>query len=221
MKQLLMKQLLMSKENNMKKVAQLFSSLVKAFILVIGICATFLQAKEQPPVGSEPNDFQVPVTDTITLVNGLKVSFIPYGTTPKTTIRLVTNTGNIDDNDLPWLSDISYEMLKQDTKNYSAKEIAEQMASMGGQLNSSVAMDMSWLGTDVLSEFSEQAIETIADIVLNASLNQEDVKRVLANHNRQLKVQLSQPGNIANQAFYQQLLWQASLWAVIPNNSFF
>ena len=181
-----------------------FNLLALASVLSFSL-VTSLYAKEQPPIGSEPSNFQVPKTTTMQLDNGLKVTFIPYGTTPKATIRLITNTGNIDDGNQPWLADLSYEMLRQGTKTQSAKEIAENIASMGGQINSSVAMDSSWLGVDVLSEFSADAIDVLADMVLNPALAYSDLLRIKTDRIRQLKVQLSQPGNIATQAFYKAI----------------
>ncbi len=99
---------------------------------------TSAYAKEKLPAGGEPGSFQVPETDSSVLDNGLKVTFIPYGTTPKAPIRLITTTGNVDDGEQPWLEDLSCEMLCQGTKTQSAKAIAENVASMGGQISSSV-----------------------------------------------------------------------------------
>jgi len=192
------------KENKMYLIKKSFNLLALASILSFSL-VTSPYAKEQPPVGSKPSNFQVPKTSTMQLDNGLKVTFIPYGTTPKATIRLITNTGNIDDGNQPWLADLSYEMLRQGTKTQSAKEIAENVASMGGQINSSVAMDSSWLGLDVLSEFSEDAIDVLADMILNPALAKSDLSRIKTDRTRQLTVQLSQPGNIASQAFYKAI----------------
>jgi predicted Zn-dependent peptidase len=176
-------------------------------------------AKEQPPSGSEPNAFQVPETHDITLANGLKITFIPYGSTPKTTIRLVTYTGNVDDGNTPWLADLSYEMLKQGTKNHQAKALAESIASMGGTLNVSVGMDSSWIGTDVLSEFSTDALVLIADAVLNSNLSDDDLQRIKKDYQRQLKVALSQPGNMANQAFYHAIFGQHPYGQLYPSQN--
>ncbi len=180
-------------------------SLFIATVVLVSSVSTSGFAKEQPPTGATPKAFQVPATESFSLENGLKVTFIPYGKTPKTTIRLISTTGNIDDGELPWLADISYQMLRQGTKTESAKAIAERVASMGGQINSSVGMDVSWLGVDVLSEYGSDALTVIADMVLNPALSDTDLARIKTDQARNLNVQLSQPGNLANQAFYKAI----------------
>jgi len=162
-------------------------------------------AKETPPAGGQPKDFVVPQTDTMTLANGLKVTFIPYGKTPKVTLQLRTNTGNIDDGENIWLSDISYEMLRQGTTTYTAKALAETVASMGGEVNTSVGMDASFVGMSVLSEFGDDAVGLIADMVMNAKFEANDLERIKTDTERRLSVALSNPSSIANEAFYHSV----------------
>ena len=162
-------------------------------------------AKETPPAGGQPKDFVVPQTDTMTLANGLKITFIPYGKTPKVTLQLRTNTGNIDDGENIWLSDISYEMLRQGTTTYTAKALAETVASMGGEVNTSVGMDASFVGMSVLSEFGDDAVGLIADMVMNAKFEANDLERIKTDTERRLSVALSNPSSIANEAFYHSV----------------
>ncbi|GGF62634.1 M16 family metallopeptidase [Alteromonas lipolytica] len=162
-------------------------------------------AKELPPAGGTPGEFTVPATQEITLDNGLKVTFIPYGKTPKATVRLVTNTGNIDDGEQVWLADLSFDMLRQGTANQSAKALAEAVASMGGEIATSVGMDSSFIGMDVLGEFTGDAVAVLADMVMNASFNEADLARLKTDSQRELAVQKSDPSAIATEAFYQSL----------------
>lgn len=179
--------------------------LVTSIAALCSFCALSAVAKEAPPSGSKPKDFVVPKTDTMTLDNGLKVTFIPYGKTPKVTLQLRTNTGNIDDGDHIWLSDISYEMLRQGTMTYTAKALAETVASMGGEVNTSVGMDASFVGMSVLSEFGDDAVGLIADMVMNAKFEANDLARIKTDTERRLTVALSNPSSIADEAFYHSV----------------
>lgn len=179
--------------------------LVTAVTALCTLSAFSTIAKETPPVGGQPKDFVVPETDTITLDNGLKVTFIPYGKTPKVTLQLRTGTGNIDDGESIWLSDISYEMLRQGTHTYTAKQLAESVASMGGEVNTSVGMDSSFIGMSVLSEFGDDAVALIADMVMNAKFETNDLERIKTDTQRRLTVSLSNPSSIANEAFYNSV----------------
>lgn len=181
------------------------SLIASSLVACCTIGAFSAAAKEAPPVGATPKAFAVPATDTITLDNGLTVTFIPYGSTPKATLRLVTNTGNIDDGDHVWLSDISYEMLRQGTQNRSAKALAEAVASMGGEINTSVGMDSSFIGMSVLSEFTGDAATVLADMVLNATFAETDIARIKTDRQRELAVDKSSPSSIASEAFYQSV----------------
>ena len=172
---------------------------------LITVLTLSVNAKEMPPAGGTPGDFTVPATQEITLENGLKVTFIPYGSTPKATVRLVTNTGNIDDGEKVWLADLSFDMLRQGTATQSAKALAEAVASMGGEIATSVGMDSSFIGMDVLGEFTPDTVGVLADMVMNASFAEADLTRLKTDSQRNLAVQKSSPSAIATEAFYQSI----------------
>jgi len=172
---------------------------------LITVLTLSVNAKEMPPAGGTPGEFTVPATQEMTLENGLKVTFIPYGSTPKATVRLVTNTGNIDDGEKVWLADLSFDMLRQGTTSQSAKALAEAVASMGGEINTSVGMDSSFIGMDVLGEFTPDAVGVLADMAINASFAQADLARLKTDSQRNLAVQKSSPSAIATEAFYQSI----------------
>ncbi len=55
------------------------------------------QEKELPPAGGTPKSFKLTDSHNFTLDNGLSVTLIQYGSTPIVTLRLVKDSGNIDD----------------------------------------------------------------------------------------------------------------------------
>ena len=63
-----------------------------------------------PAVGA-PKPFSLPQMETYTLRNGLQVTLIPYGLTPKTVVSLRVPTGNIDDGADTWIADITADMM--------------------------------------------------------------------------------------------------------------
>ncbi|WP_088329439.1 pitrilysin family protein [Lacimicrobium sp. SS2-24] len=178
----------------------------KAFIAGMLLATFGAQAeKQQPPAGSEPKDFNLTQTYDFSLENGLGVTFVQYGDTPKVTLRLITSTGNVDDGELDAVSDMTYELLTEGTSNRSAQEIAEQAAAMGGQVNTSVSTNSSYVQMDVLSDYAADAAGLIADLVQNATYAQEDLQRAKTNFIRSLKVQKSQAQGQAAEAFYEAL----------------
>lgn len=177
--------------------------------------------KEVPPVGSTPKDFVLTATESMTLDNGLNVTFVPYGNTPKATLRLVTKTGNYDDNGQDNISDIAYDLLTEGTATRTALEIAQQAANMGGQIGTSVGANSSYVQIDVLSEFVSEAAGLVADVAVNSQISADDLNRVKTNFMRNIKVQKSQPGGQANEAFYQTIFGDHPYGKVFPDEAVF
>lgn len=176
------------------------------FLMAALLCTvTPVLAKETPPAGGEPKAFKLTAQRSITLENGLSVTFVQYGNTPKVTLRLLTETGNVDDGDKDAVSDLSYQLLLEGSKNRDAKTIAQQAALMGGQLNTSVDVNSSFLEIDVLSEFVGDATALLADLVVNPQFTDADKSRLVTSFVRDLKVAKSEAQNQAAEAFYQHL----------------
>jgi predicted Zn-dependent peptidase len=175
-------------------------------ILVTGLSLSLgIAAKETPPTGATPKDFKLTQTDSVILDNGLKITFVPYGKTPKVTLRLITKTGSYDDNGKDGIADVSYELLTEGTANRTALEIAQQAADMGGEVTTLSGSNTSYIQMDVLSEFVVDAAELMADIAINTKLNQDDLDRVKTNMARTLQVQKSQAQGIATEALFQTI----------------
>lgn len=172
-------------------------------LIIIALFATVALAQKQtPPAPGTPRNFAIPEIRRFELPNGLKVRFVAYGSVPKATVRLVTQTGNIDEqaNEV-WLADVTGSMMEQGTKTRSAQQIANEIALMGGSLDISVGMNQTTIGTDVFSESTEEAVALIADVVRNPLLPEGDLARIKADLARQLSIQRSQPGQLAAEKF--------------------
>lgn len=157
--------------------------------------------KQLPPVGGKAKDFVLTETSTVSLDNGLRIVFVPYGNTPKVTLRLVSKLGNYDDGDFDGIADLAYQLLTEGTKTQSALEIAQRAADMGGQVNTSVGSNSSYLQMDVLSEFVGDAANLLGDLVLNSQFQAEDLDRARNNFLRNQTVQRSQAQGQAAETF--------------------
>ncbi|SHJ68837.1 M16 family metallopeptidase [Pseudozobellia thermophila] len=176
--------------------------------LLIFLLSFSLQAqeKEQPPKGGEPKDFSLPKKEVVRLDNGLTLVMVPYGSIPKATIRFSVKTGNIDEKeDQIWLSDLLADLLEEGSTGKTAKQIADEMASMGGNLNIGVGLHTSSISSSVLYEFTPQAIALMADVLKNPKFPAEELDRLKADMKRDLSVRLSRPRAQAQRAFYAEL----------------
>jgi predicted Zn-dependent peptidase len=128
-------------------------------MMILFAAPSFAQ-KQTPPAGGAPKAFALPAHETYTLANGMKVTLVPYGTLPKATASLVVRTGTVNQTPEQYsVASILGNLLKEGTTTRSAKQLAEEFAQMGGDLNVSIGEDESAFTTDVLSEFGPNAVK--------------------------------------------------------------
>lgn len=160
------------------------------------------QPKETPPQGGPPKPFNVPVRDTFTLRNGVRVSLIPYGTVPIVSVRAVCDFGNANETaDQVWLADMLTALMKEGAGGKSSKELSEAAAAMGGELNTGAGLDSSVASISVLSEFAADAVRLVADVWQRPTLPASELERIRANLLRRLTVERSTPQSLASEAY--------------------
>ncbi len=180
---------------------------MKHFILyIIVLCSSIgisAQEKEMPPKGGEPKNFALPEKEIVSFDNGLTLVMIPYGSIPKATIRFSVKTGNIDENENQvWLADLLADLLEEGSTTKTSKQIADEMAGMGGNLNIGVGLHTSSISSSVLYEFAPQAIKVMADVLKNPKFPESELGRLKDNMKRDLSVRLSRPQAQASRDFY-------------------
>ena len=171
------------------------------------LCSVALSApKELPPPGSAPKPFRLPKTEDFRLPNGMKVTIVPYGVVPKVAIRAFVDAGAIDESaSQVWLSRLTGLLMKEGTSTRSSSQIAREAAEMGGQLEITPGSDSTSVGGIVLSDFGPQFVAVLADVLRNASLPASELSRLKADLLRNLSVDKSQPGTLADERFFQTL----------------
>ena len=163
---------------------------------------TAFAQKQAPPAPGTPKPFSVPDIRRIDLPNGLRVRLVPYGDIPKATVRLVVQTGNVDEgpNEI-WLSDLMADMLEQGTTTRSAEQIAREVALMGGSLSIGVSPNQTTFNADVFSESAPAAVSLIADVARNPAFPEAELARLKADQIRNLSIQKSVPQSLAQERF--------------------
>jgi predicted Zn-dependent peptidase len=176
-----------------------------------------LPQKQTPPAGGPPKAFAVPAHQSYTLTNGMKVTLIPYGTIPKATLYLAVDAGDVNDpKDLPGLSDLVSDLLKEGTTTMNSAALAEAAARMGSSLGSRSGPDASSVSLDVLSEFAPDAVKLVADVVQHPLFPDSELARLKANSLRGLAVAKTQPGQIAAARFHKLLYGDHPYGTILP-----
>ncbi|MDG2533922.1 pitrilysin family protein [Sphingomonas sp. HITSZ_GF] len=173
-----------------------------AFTALVAITTPALAQDNFPPAPpiADPKPFTLPATETYTLPNGLVVTLIPYGVAPKTVVSLRIRAAAVNEGDAVWLSEVTGALMKEGAAGKTASDLAAAAAGMGGQLNVNAGMQMTTVGTNVLSEYAPAAIQLVSDVAIRPTLPASELARVKANLGRQLSVALSQPGTLADVA---------------------
>ena len=170
--------------------------------LALAALATPALAQETPPPAGTPKPFSVPEAQEFALPNGLRVTMIPYGETPKANVQLSVRVGNVDEgpNEV-WLADIAADLMQEGTTTRSAEQLAEDAARMGGAVGIGVSPNVTSISGNALSEFVPDMITLIADLARNPAFPAEPLERIKADRVRQVSIALSQPQARAQQKF--------------------
>jgi zinc protease len=177
--------------------------------LLAGACVlacSALAQKQAPPPGGAPKDFVLSETKTITLDNGLRATFVPYGAIPKVSVRVIVRAGNANEaeNDV-WLADLTADLMKEGTRSRTSNQIAEQAAGMGGGLFINVGPDQTTVGSDALSEFGPDVVGLLADVAQNPLFPESEIDRLKRDMLRNLSIERSQPDPLAQEEFVKRL----------------
>ncbi|HUO82384.1 MAG TPA: pitrilysin family protein [Gammaproteobacteria bacterium] len=183
---------------------------------LLALATAAAQARETPPQGGEPKDFELPRKETLALDNGLAATFVPFGEVPKVTVSVVVRTGNLNEGDRTWLADLSGELMKEGTATRSAQEIATEAADMGGSVGVGVSGEQTSITADVLSEYGPQAVALVADVVRRPRFPESELQRIRGDLLRSLSVARSQPQSQASEAFHRMLYGAHAFGRVFP-----
>jgi zinc protease len=186
-------------------------------INVLLFAAIPADAQQTPPPPAAPRSFKPAVPTSFTLANGLKATFIDFGSVPKITIAISVRAGALNDGERTWLSDLTADLMKEGTTNKTAEQISDAAAAMGGEVNIGVGSDQTTLSMDVLSEYGAEAIALLSEILTRPQFPESELARIRQNYLRNLSVQLASPQAQADAAFSALLFPNHPYGRVFPS----
>ncbi|HNQ26748.1 MAG TPA: pitrilysin family protein, partial [Aquaticitalea sp.] len=116
-----------------------------------------------------------------------------------------------------WLSDLTIDLMKEGSQTMTSKEISNKMAGMGGNLDMTVLSHTTTLSTSVLSDFSDDAIALMADVLLRPKWPSNELPRLKNDRKRYLEISLSQPQSQASKDFYATIYPDHPYGRIYPN----
>ncbi|HET7188941.1 MAG TPA: pitrilysin family protein [Gemmatimonadaceae bacterium] len=197
------------------------SALAATALFVATFSAGAQQPKREPPPAlGTPKAFKLPPKREFTLANGMKVTFVPFGTIPKVSVYTMVGTGHIDEgsNEVA-LSDVTGEMMREGTATRTATQIAESVAGMGGELSVYVGDDRTQVGGAVLSERGPDMVRLEADLLRNPRFPESELARITANKAREVAIAKSQPQSLAQEQFVKTIYGDHPYGRLFPTDT--
>jgi len=197
------------------------SALAATALLVATFPAAAQQPKrEAPPALGTPKAFKLPPKREFTLSNGMKVTFVPFGTIPKVSVYTMVGTGHIDEgSNQVALSEVTGEMMREGTTTRTATQIAESVAGMGGELSVYVGDDRTQVGGAVLSERGPDMVRLEADLLRNPRFPESELARITANKAREVAIAKSQPQSLAQEQFVKTIYGDHPYGRLFPTDT--
>ena len=162
--------------------------------------------KETPPIPAPPRDFALPAPKQFVLDNGLRVTLVNYGSTPKVNVGLYVAAGNsYESASEVWLGDLTAQLMREGTATKTGPEISLAAARMGGQVDINVGVDTASVTGSALSEFAPDLARLVADLALHPKFPAGELDRLKADNLRRLSIAKSNPQQMATEKFREVL----------------
>src|SRR5690348_11582630 len=179
-------------------------TLIVSLIAASGLLCAQPFDRTKPPATPPIPDYKLPPVEEAKLPNGLAVVMVEDNRFPLLTARLTFRAGSRNDPaDRPGLSGDVAALLIEGTKTRTSRQIAEEMAAIGGSLAGSADPDGLTLAGLALSESTGKLLELMADAARNASFPEDEVKLHQQNRKQALMQQAADPSYLANRKFHE------------------
>lgn len=157
--------------------------------------------RELPPLGKD-RPLPVPSIKQIKTPEGLNVWLVKRGGVPKVSAVLAVRGGMASDpQGMEGISDVLAEVLKDGTRKRSARQIAEEIQALGGELETSAGADAILLSAHALGSGTAALLELLSDIARNATFPDEEVTLARQNALQDLLVKESTPEFLGSKVF--------------------
>lgn len=184
----------------MKKTLALLAALLLAPAAAPGVEPPPLP-KDLPPYAAD-RPLPVPSVTRERLPNGLELWLVPRAGLPKVAMTLALRGGRASDPEgLAGLSDLLSATMKEGAGKRSARQIAEELQAIGGELSVSTGSDAFYLGASSLSSGAPRLLELLASVALAPAFPAEEVELAKENAREELEVAESTPEFLASRAF--------------------
>ena len=132
---------------------------------------------KMPEIGTPP-ELKLPNLQRATLSNGLKVILAERHEVPLVNFTLAADAGFASDaSTTPGTANLAMQVLSDGTRTRNALEISDELEALGARLHGYSNLDLSFVSLSALTAQLEASLDLFADVVLNPSFPETEVKR--------------------------------------------
>jgi len=159
--------------------------------------------RTKPPATPPIPSYKLPPVHQSKLGNGLTVEMVEDARFPLVTVRLVfPEAGSkTDPAELAGLAEASATLLKEGTRTRASRQIAEELAAIGGTLDGNAGRDAVSISAAALAEHSGKLLELVADVARHAVFPPEEVRLYQQNQKQRLAARRAQADYQADERF--------------------
>ena len=156
--------------------------------------------RSQAPAPLQPRPIAIPAPRETVLSNGLTLVVVEDKRLPLVSYRLAFRVGGaFDPPGLPGLTDLLAGLMPEGTTSRTSREIADEVARMGASLSAGASSDYTIVGASALTQFNEQVLDLMAEVVLEPSFPENEVELAKQNTKESLRQQRAQPSFLASE----------------------
>src|SRR5216684_4000396 len=134
--------------------------------------------RSKTPDTGTPPELKLPKLQRATLSNGLKVILAERHEVPLVNFTLATDAGFASDaSSTPGTANLAMQVLTDGTRTRNALKISHQLETLGATLRGSSNLDLSFVSLSALTSRLDPSLDLFADVVLNPSYLETEVKR--------------------------------------------
>jgi predicted Zn-dependent peptidase len=150
------------------------------------------------------------------LSNGIPVYQINTGTQDVIRIEFIFNAGNwYQDKHL--ISHFTNKMLKEGTKKYTSKEIAEKIDYYGAHLESSADMDMAYVSLYSLNKYISHILPILEEVIMHPVFPENELKTKVQNQKQKFIVNSKKVSYLARRKFNELIFGEGHPYGKLYN----
>lgn len=192
--------------------------IIAAVVLTLSMLPVVAQQKT-PPSPGPARPLNLPRITEKKLGNGLTVVLAPLPNVPKLSAILTFRAATTATDRVahPGIAQIAALVANEGTDTRTAKQIREELRSIGGTLGLGSDADQTTLTATALSEFSTRMFDLMSDVTQNPAFPENELKLAQENTIQQIRAGRADPGFLVNERFQKAVFGNHPYSFVVPD----